>query len=77
MTTAPPAPLAGFEIRINGQPRTVAPGSTLATLVEELGKDPRTIAIEKNGDIVRRAAFGDTRLAPGDVLEIVQFVQGG
>ena len=75
MTTAP-APLE-IEIRLNGQAKSVPAGSTLAALLLSLGKDPRTVAIERNGDIVRRAAFDATRLAAGDVLEIVQFVQGG
>jgi thiamine biosynthesis protein ThiS len=64
-------------IRVNGQPMSVPAATTLATLLERLGKDPRTVAIERNGEIVRRAKFGETSLGVDDVLEIVQFVQGG
>jgi thiamine biosynthesis protein ThiS len=75
MTTAPHP--TEIEIRLNGQPKSVPAATTLAGLLESLGKDPRTVAIERNGDIVRRAAFGKTELAAGDALEVVQFVQGG
>lgn len=67
----------GIEIRLNGEVRTLRPGSTLASLLDEVGRDPRTVAIERNGKIVRRADFSDTRLDSGDRVEIVQFVQGG
>jgi thiamine biosynthesis protein ThiS len=33
--------------------------------------------LERNGELVPRALFGDTRLAGGDRLEVVHFVQGG
>lgn len=66
-----------IEIRLNGRSTRVPEQSTLAALMISLGKDPRTVAVEKNGEIVRRAAFETTQLENSDVLEIVQFVQGG
>lgn len=66
-----------IEIALNGEPRRVAEGSTLLDLLAELGRDPRTVAMERNGDLVRRADFGEVRLAAGDRVEVVQFVQGG
>jgi thiamine biosynthesis protein ThiS len=77
MTTAPSAAPSTIEIRLNGQPKRVSEATTIASLLQELGKDPRTVAIERNGEIVRRARFDETGLAAGDVLELVQFVQGG
>ena len=77
MTTPPAAAPAAIEIRLNGKTKSVPAGSTLAALLSVLGKDPRTVAIERNGDIVRRAKFDGTSLGEGDVVEIVQFVQGG
>ena len=74
MTTALGEPI---EIRVNGQAKLVSRATTLDALLASLGKDPRTVAIERNGEIVRRAKFADTSLGAGDVLEIVQFVQGG
>lgn len=64
-------------IQLNGRPHGVAPGATLLTLLEELGRDPRTVAIEYNGEIVRRPRYGEVRLVAGDQVEVVHFVQGG
>lgn len=66
-----------FEIFLNGEPRQMAEGATLLDLLAGLGRDPRTVAVERNGEIVRRPDYGATRLAPGDRLEVVHFVQGG
>jgi thiamine biosynthesis protein ThiS len=66
-----------IELRVNGAAHAVDPGATVADLVATLGRDPRTVAVERNGDIVPRARWAATPLAVGDRLEIVQFVQGG
>lgn len=66
-----------MEIVLNGEPREVAAGSTVLDLLAALGRDPRTVAVEKNGDILPRADYGAAPLAPGDRLEVVHFVQGG
>jgi thiamine biosynthesis protein ThiS len=62
---------------LNGEPHRVAEGATVADLVAGLGRDPRTVAVERNGDLVPRARFNETRLGEGDRLEVVHFVQGG
>ena len=66
-----------IEIHLNGEPHGVENKSTVTTLLDELEKDPRTVAIEMNGAILPRDAYAETRLHAGDKLEIVQFVQGG
>ncbi|HEV7671998.1 MAG TPA: sulfur carrier protein ThiS [Thermoanaerobaculia bacterium] len=66
-----------MEISLNGETRTVAPGETLLDLLAALGRDPRTVAIEKNGAIVPRSEYGAAPLSAGDRIEIVHFVQGG
>ncbi len=68
---------AVLDIYLNGEPRRLSQGATVLDLLSELGQDPRTVAVERNGDIVRRADYGVTGLAPGDRLEMVHFVQGG
>jgi thiamine biosynthesis protein ThiS len=73
MDTAP----ALLEVVLNGEPHQVAEGATVADLVAGLGRDPRTVAVERNGDLVPRARFAETWLGPGDRLEVVHFVQGG
>lgn len=64
-------------IRLNGEPTEVASGSTVLDLLERLDRHPRTVAVERNGDIVPRQRYGETVLAEGDRLEVVHFVQGG
>ncbi len=61
----------------NGEPRFVAEGTTVADLVAALGLKPEQVAVEKNREIVPRAAHPHTPLHDGDTLEIVTFVGGG
>jgi len=65
-----------MRLTVNGEPRDVAAATVLA-LLEELGLRPGSTVVERNGVIVDRAAYGDTALAPGDVLELVRIVGGG
>jgi thiamine biosynthesis protein ThiS len=66
-----------LQLTLNGDPYELPAGSTLLDLVAKLGRDPRTVAIERNGELVPRAQFGAAALAAGDRLEVVHFVQGG
>ena len=61
---------------VNGEERTVR-SATLSELVEELGLDPRLVAIEHQGGVVSRRRHAETALEDGDRVEIVRFVQGG
>ncbi|MDO4516302.1 MAG: sulfur carrier protein ThiS [Bacillota bacterium] len=63
-------------ITINGI-STAADGKTLAQYLETTNYDPKRIAVERNGDIVPKAQYGETLLQDGDVVEIVSFVGGG
>ena len=65
------------ELFLNGEARTIAAGETLLDLLAALKRDPRTVAVEKNGRIVPRSEYGAAPLAAGDRIEIVHFVQGG
>ena len=62
---------------VNGEPREVPAGTTVAALLEALGVDRRRIAVERNREIVPRAAHAETVLDEGDRLEIVTMVGGG
>jgi len=64
-------------ITLNGDAAEVPAGASLLALVERLGRDPRAVAVEVNGQIVARAAYGARELRDGDRLEVVCFVQGG
>ncbi len=67
---------ATVRVRLNGDEREVTAG-TLLDLLARLERDPRLVAIERNGEIVPRDRFGEVTIAAGDRLEIMQFVQGG
>jgi sulfur carrier protein len=64
-------------IVVNGQPRQVAEGTTVAQLVAALKLDDRALAVEVNLQLVPRAKHVEHRLAEGDRLEIVTLVGGG
>ncbi|HYV97541.1 MAG TPA: sulfur carrier protein ThiS [Gemmatimonadaceae bacterium] len=75
----PQAPFSPrISIRVNGEPREVEAGWTLATLIADLSLDPRMIVVERNREIVRdRTTFDEVTLQDSDVLELVHFVGGG
>ena len=52
-------------------------GTTVATLIHELGLTGRPVAVERNREVVPRALHASTVLATGDRLEVVTFVGGG
>jgi thiamine biosynthesis protein ThiS len=64
-------------ITLNGEPRALPPGCTVAALLAELGLDTRKVAVERNESIVPRSRYGETSLAAGDSIEIVHFIGGG
>ena len=66
-----------FTVQINGETRRVAAGSTIATLVAEIGLDPARVAVERNLEIVPRSTLANVPVADGDAYEIVHFVGGG
>ncbi|MBS1119368.1 MAG: thiamine biosynthesis protein ThiS [Deltaproteobacteria bacterium] len=68
---------ASLDVVINGQPRSVAVGTTVSGLLGELGLGERRVAVERNREIVPRAQHATTTLAEGDRLELVTFVGGG
>ena len=63
---------------VNGERRWVAAADVRA-LLGVLGLDPagRGLAVARNGEVVPRAAWETTTLAPDDRIEIVGAVQGG
>ena len=64
------------KLTINGEDREVAQ-PRYWTCWSELGLHPQGTVVERNREIVDREAFRDTRLADGDVLELVRLVGGG
>ncbi|MFO0591728.1 MAG: sulfur carrier protein ThiS [Polyangiaceae bacterium] len=66
-----------MNVQVNGEAREVAEGTTVRRLVEMLGLNDGPVAVERNGEVVRRAQHATEQLAEGDVIEIVHFVGGG
>lgn len=69
-----------MELVINGQQRAFAElseTSTVSDLLAVLQLKGDRVALERNGEIVSRAAWGETPIADGDKIEIVHFVGGG
>lgn len=64
-------------ITVNDQPREIEPGTTLAGLLDEMGLEPRLVAVEVNLQVVPRDRHGQCKLREGDQLEIVTLVGGG
>ncbi len=66
-----------LSLTVNGEPRRIATGASIADLVMSLELDPKKVAVEHNGEIAPRSTLSDVSLSDGDVLEIVHFVGGG
>ena len=76
--TAPGAPRAAITVTVNGEPRALPAGSTVASLLAAHALDPRLVVVEHNREILRdRATLGAVALGDGDVVELVHFVGGG
>ena len=69
--------MSTIDIVLNGEQRSVPGPSSLADLLQYLELDPRTVVVELNRSIVRRANLTTTPLSPGDSVELVHFVGGG
>jgi thiamine biosynthesis protein ThiS len=72
-----PAQAANLSITVNGEPRVIAAGSTVASLLADLGLRDQQVAVERNRQIVRRQDRATTELHDGDQLELVTFFGGG
>ena len=67
----------GVHVRVNGEDRELAEGTTVTGLVELLGLGTGWVVVERNGEPVDRSRMGTTALSDGDVLEVVRAVAGG
>ena len=64
-------------ISLNGEPREVEEGLSVAALLESLGVVAPRVVVEHNMRILRAGDFAAARIAEGDELEVLQFVGGG
>ena len=64
-------------VLVNGREQTVAPGETVADLLERLGLGGGFALVERNGEPVERARYGEVELAEADTLVVARPVAGG
>lgn len=69
--------MSEITLQVNEKSVSCLPQTYLPQLLEQLGLNPRLIAIEYNGEILHRQYWEATELQDGDRLEIVTIVGGG
>ena len=69
--------LQTMQVTINGRMQDFPHGTTVAALLEQLGLQPRYVAVERNLQLVPRQEHAACVLEHGDQLEIVTLVGGG
>ena len=66
-----------MQVTLNGEARDVETGTTVGRLVDVITSDRTRVAVERNRKIVPRAAYDESRVEDGDVIEVVTLVGGG
>ena len=66
-----------ISVRINGKQVDLAEPTPLLKYLEQIGIDPRAIAVEHNGVILQRDLYATSTLRDFDTVEIVRMVGGG
>ena len=64
-------------LQVNGKHVDLDGATPLLEYLARLEVDPRSVAVEHNGEIVERDRYPDIVLRAGDVVEIVRMVGGG
>ncbi|MFI5765150.1 MULTISPECIES: sulfur carrier protein ThiS [unclassified Streptomyces] len=64
-------------ISVNGEPREIADGTMLATVVATLTEATKGVAAALNETVVPRGQWPYTSVADGDRVEVLTAVQGG
>ena len=72
-----PPVMSMMSVVINGEPRTLPAGATVADVVSKLSGGGRGTAVARNGEVVPRSLWSSTALAAGDALEVLTAAQGG
>jgi sulfur carrier protein len=68
-----------MRVLVNGEERSLEPGTTVADLVASLGApaDGRGVAVAIDTEVVPRSSWSATELMPGVRVEVLIAVQGG
>lgn len=64
-------------ITLNGEQLPIESNIDLETLVDQLELPAKRLAVEMNGNVIRRADWPQTTVNDGDKIEVVHFVGGG
>ena len=65
------------EVTVNGEPKHVARGASIASLLDALKVPQDRVAVELDKSIVRKRDWERTAITQGSHIEIVEFVGGG
>ena len=66
-----------ISLEVNGKTVQLEAPTALLAYIDQLGVNPRAIAVEHNGEVLERAAYASITLRDGDRVEIVRMVGGG
>ena len=66
-----------MHVQVNGEPREVPAGTTVADLVTDLAASGQRFAVEINEELVPRSAHASRLLTAGDRVEVVHAIGGG
>ena len=66
-----------MNVTVNGRALELGPSDTVALLLEHLGLKGPYALVERNGEPVERARYGEVELAEGDQLVVARPVAGG
>jgi len=75
--TLVPGRAASMRILVNGDPQELPEPESVAALLCRLGLDARTVAVELDRVVVKRARYDRTEVRDGAEVEVVAFVGGG
>lgn len=66
-------------VTINGERRELAPGATVASVVEllQVAPDAQGIAVALDGEVISRSHWQRAELRDGALIEVVAAIQGG
>lgn len=64
-------------ITLNGEPRSVGNGATLADLIASVAERPQALATALNGEFVPRDTRAQVHLREGDAVYTFQPITGG
>jgi sulfur carrier protein len=66
-------------VTVNGEPRELTAGATVATVVEllDVAPDARGVAVAIDGEVVARSRWAQAEVRDGALIEVVAAIQGG